>query len=303
MVEHNQSANVPSGMGYDNKYKFNGKELDDATGMYYYGARYYDPRISIFISVDPLAEQTMEPYLYTGNNPIMFTDPTGMSKESTHIDDKGNVVAVFDDGDKGVYQHGKNAEGGSVTEYQLSKRAEKHGTSSGGTKVGETEHWDEFVSPEDGTTMTQYKIQVGKSFDPIIEKLAKQADGMGLVQIASESRPKGDFDIKNDYKNVGALLNGKYATSRSAGNYLAGYNANNGVINYETFQKLAGALHVKGNLSKVEMGKMLLKGTSYGPAPAYGENMYQYRMSRQGWDDKQKELKVYRNPVPMGSKF
>src|SRR5690606_37011540 len=32
MVEHNQSANVPSGMGYDNKYKFNGKELDDATG-------------------------------------------------------------------------------------------------------------------------------------------------------------------------------------------------------------------------------------------------------------------------------
>ena len=81
MVEHNQSANVPSGMGYDNKYKFNGKELDDATGMYYYGARYYDPRISIFISVDPLAEETMEPYLYTGNNPIMFTDPTGMSKD------------------------------------------------------------------------------------------------------------------------------------------------------------------------------------------------------------------------------
>jgi len=56
-------------------------ELDDATQMYYYGARYYDPRISIFVSVDPLAEETMEPYSYTGNNPIMFTDPTGMSKE------------------------------------------------------------------------------------------------------------------------------------------------------------------------------------------------------------------------------
>jgi len=55
--------------------------MDRETGMYYYGARYYDPRISIFVSVDPLAEQTMEPYLYTGNNPIMFTDPTGMSKD------------------------------------------------------------------------------------------------------------------------------------------------------------------------------------------------------------------------------
>ena len=81
MVEHNQSANNPTNGGYNNAYKFNGKELDDATGMYYYGARYYDPRISIFVSVDPLAEQTMEPYLYTGNNPIMFTDPTGMSKD------------------------------------------------------------------------------------------------------------------------------------------------------------------------------------------------------------------------------
>ena len=84
MVEHNQS-NSTIGI-YRNKYKFNGKELDDATGMYYYGARYYDPRISIFISVDPLAEQTFEPYSYVGNNPIMFTDPTGMSKDGVETD-------------------------------------------------------------------------------------------------------------------------------------------------------------------------------------------------------------------------
>jgi|GEM_PF-5284402 len=51
--------------------------------MYYYGARYYDPRISIFVSVDPLAEETMTPYQYVHNNPIMFTDPTGMSAEGS----------------------------------------------------------------------------------------------------------------------------------------------------------------------------------------------------------------------------
>ena len=75
MVEHNNS-------NYDNVYKFNGKELDEQTGFYYYGARYYDPVTSIFLSVDPLAEQTMTPYQYVHNNPINLIDPTGMSAES-----------------------------------------------------------------------------------------------------------------------------------------------------------------------------------------------------------------------------
>jgi RHS repeat-associated protein len=46
MVEHNNS-------NYDSVYKFNGKELDESTGYYYYGARYYNPSTSIFLSVDP----------------------------------------------------------------------------------------------------------------------------------------------------------------------------------------------------------------------------------------------------------
>ncbi|MGH1520731.1 SpvB/TcaC N-terminal domain-containing protein [Chryseobacterium sp. JK1] len=62
---------------YDNPYKFNAKELDRETGLYYYGARYYNPRASIWYGVDPLAEQTMEPYIYCGNNPISYIDPNG----------------------------------------------------------------------------------------------------------------------------------------------------------------------------------------------------------------------------------
>src|SRR5690625_5856115 len=66
---------------FNNPYKFNGKELDSETGMYYYGARYYNPRISTFISVDPLAEHTMTPYQYTYQNPVKYIDPTGMAAE------------------------------------------------------------------------------------------------------------------------------------------------------------------------------------------------------------------------------
>ena len=68
--EHSTSKTMP--------YLFNGKELDTETGLYYYGARYYDPKVSIFLNVDPLAEKTMTPYAYTNNNPIKYIDPTGM---------------------------------------------------------------------------------------------------------------------------------------------------------------------------------------------------------------------------------
>src|SRR5690554_968902 len=117
MVEHNQSAN--NGVGYDNKYKFNGKELDDATGMYYYGARYYDPRISIFVSVDPLAEQTMEPYSYVSNNPINLIDPTGMSAEGPHDppggEDEGTVLPELIIDKRDLHQKMEDASGSNLS--------------------------------------------------------------------------------------------------------------------------------------------------------------------------------------------
>ena len=75
--EHSTSKTMP--------YLFNGKELDTETGLYYYGARYYDPRVSIFLNVDPLAEKTMTPYAYTNNNPINLIDPTGMASEDPPV--------------------------------------------------------------------------------------------------------------------------------------------------------------------------------------------------------------------------
>ncbi|CAM3829330.1 RHS repeat-associated core domain-containing protein [Flavobacterium branchiophilum] len=74
--EHKNSHNSP--------YKFNGKELDEESGLYYYGARYYDPRISIWASVDPLAEKTMSPYGYCYNNPVNMVDPDGRYAVSVH---------------------------------------------------------------------------------------------------------------------------------------------------------------------------------------------------------------------------
>jgi RHS repeat-associated protein len=63
-------------------YLYNAKELDDETGLYYYGARYYDTKTSIWQSSDPLAEEfpSLSPYCYVANNPINFVDPNGEAK-------------------------------------------------------------------------------------------------------------------------------------------------------------------------------------------------------------------------------
>ena len=62
-------------------YLFNGKELDEETGLYYYGARYYDPRLSVWYSVDRFAEKYpfLSPYSYGVYNPLAFLDVNGDS--------------------------------------------------------------------------------------------------------------------------------------------------------------------------------------------------------------------------------
>ena len=60
-------------------YKFNGKELDQETGYYYYGARYYDPQTALWFGVDPLAGKypMNSPYVYCNGNPVKYVDPDG----------------------------------------------------------------------------------------------------------------------------------------------------------------------------------------------------------------------------------
>jgi len=85
-----------------NQYKFSGKELDTEGGLdwYYFGARYYDPKIGRFLSVDPHADSyhDLTPYHYVGNNPLVFVDPTG--RDSVYFVDQAKRPQ--DDGSEGT---------------------------------------------------------------------------------------------------------------------------------------------------------------------------------------------------------
>ncbi len=73
-------------------YGFTGKELD-ASGLHYYGARYYDSLTGRFISADPLYvesphrdlanPQSLNVYAYALNNPLVYNDPTGLEARAT----------------------------------------------------------------------------------------------------------------------------------------------------------------------------------------------------------------------------
>ena len=69
--EHSSSEDLP--------YKFNGKQFDEETGLYYYGARYMNPITSLWYGVDPLAEKyaSMGGYVYTLDNPVKLVDTDG----------------------------------------------------------------------------------------------------------------------------------------------------------------------------------------------------------------------------------
>ena len=94
--ERNNTWNTP--------YLFNAKEFDEETGMYYYGARYYEPHLGLWMSVDPISNYdprnddnyldgehnggvynsfNLYPYEYCYQNPILLVDYTGKQANSS----------------------------------------------------------------------------------------------------------------------------------------------------------------------------------------------------------------------------
>lgn len=62
-----------------NPWMFTGRELDEETGLYYYRARYYSPRLGRFLERDPI-EDGLNLYAYVEDRPTFATDPTGLKK-------------------------------------------------------------------------------------------------------------------------------------------------------------------------------------------------------------------------------
>ena len=81
----------------DNKYLYQGKELQEETEIYDFHARGYDPALGRTWQIDPHSENylNLSPFSWVANNPILFTDPTGMDIDLGNLydqDDDGNYI-------------------------------------------------------------------------------------------------------------------------------------------------------------------------------------------------------------------
>jgi hypothetical protein len=285
----------------------------------------YDTRTGRRWNIDPVRKHPVSGYSTFGGNPIWKVDLLG-NTESTHTDKDGNVTDVINDGDKGIYKHNGNYE---QTKKEVAAKHKPNNTSAGGTKMGETAYEDEFIYPQTGGVKNENevgtKIEWGARWEPTLIEKMNEAKRMNPFQIMNESRNGGAFSLQDQGKHVGRgrLFQGKYYSTESMGNYLAGYNAaSTHLISFDQFQRMAGSLHVnthsnapvprimvfdmpifldrsnsimgEGFLSRLyrnieQISQIAGSGAGIienGTGPTHGEMYQQYRMSKMGWRKK-----------------
>ena len=92
-------------------FTFSAKEKDSETGFSYFGSRYYNSDLSIWLSVDPMSDKypSTSPYAYCRNNPIILVDPNGAKDRpfNRHTDKpktnlKGTATRIRKNAYKGI---------------------------------------------------------------------------------------------------------------------------------------------------------------------------------------------------------
>jgi len=287
------------------RYGFNGMEKDDEIkgegNSYTTEFRQLDVRLGKWLSVDPLASQFpwQSPYTSMDNNPISLVDPKGLSSESTHTDSEGNVIAVYNDGDNGIYKHDNldDWDGNSL----LSK--------DDAIKMGESLSLYSFT---DFSDFTSYKLPHSGKIDYSsdwagvnVKKAFEQANLYGIGHYMKNAGTNGVYNIKKEAaKEFGTVSYGSmlyisnsgepvYASARDAGNFVAGMMADQSYFPTSIIMRGFGAYNESGNsylgLTLLSMEYYFLSaGASPELSPLhnapYGENYGSYLGIQSGVD-------------------
>lgn len=222
--------------------------LDAETGNYYYGARYYDPKFSIWLSVDPLAivYNQHSPYNYTLNNPVYFKDPDGKRVIANDEKTQNTILGYITDqlGENHGFSFNKTGElsykNKALKKANKTFSDEQRSIASGlkevidGEKIGNSLTTHSFVS-DNGKAVEGAIIdlndQSGQEFfnsqlfrgEMDLWDYMPNATGGKDYDFKRNGTSKGDANYDNPrYHYRGMKFEGKIASARDVGNYSAG---------------------------------------------------------------------------------
>ena len=235
-------------------FRFTGKELDEETGLYYYGARYLDPKYSRWLSGDPALGEyipkapiddeakkhnenlpgmggiyntvNLHVYHYAGNNPVKYTDPNGKTLD---VVDNGNgtytVCGGIENSDKNIYLIVNGQRTGDVIGVMFTE----HSFFDGGKVVAGA-----VINPNDSSG--QEFLNDFKENTPSL--FSYMPEGLNGKKYDFKDRGIGEGDNEQIYRHRGMPLgvdeNGNkiFGTARDVGNYAAGYIAGKNALSW-----------------------------------------------------------------------
>jgi len=220
---HQWNANT---YGFSSPYRFNGKELDPETGLAYYSARYYQSKVSIWLSIDLKAAEypSVSGYTAMNNNPLLYIDPNGMENivvvGSQSDNSAGNKLMFANQGIRAIKEMSKNSPNESrsmiiftegYTDDQLSA-IEKSVKSYGGTlvKVNSSEEFTNYVNSK---SSSGGELSGARENDKITTMEIYSHGLPGSIEFGYEGKSESKYKL--DASNVSNLNPGAFNGTNS----------------------------------------------------------------------------------------
>ena len=174
--------------------------------------RQLDPRLGMWLTIDPEVHEKQSPYCSFDNSPILLTDPDGKSAETTIVGKTGKVLDVINDGKTDIVQFS------DIDESKWKGTREDLLMKTNGKVVGQTIFWHDFMTTDDQTIYNFKKpaygeqvlnddlkvggekfngSQIGSAASKMFSDMIEGQDvGISLGLLAKYSRTGKIFDIK-----------------------------------------------------------------------------------------------------------